>query len=369
MISDRKKMAGFGIRIIRTDAKKGKGEQGMRIEFGKRCSMMKEAMSLLEFAVNVDETERRRYLSKLGRFGEEKEPGILLQKELLELSGQIPVTEPMRRYFERYQENSLGCLARNLLCTFDAEEADNAQEMKEKGLDDDAIAVIEPVLTLKGSAREKISAMRPLMDGGSVSGAVSETGLAGLDELEELFGLVAAAGISQEVELDLSLARGLNYYTGAIFEVKARDFQIGSICGGGRYDNLTGIFGLPDMSGVGISFGADRIYDVLKGLGKFPEDVMSATKVLFAYMGGEETMYLLPVAKALRDAGVPCEIYPDQVKLKKQFDYADRKSIPFISITGEEERLKGLVNLKNLSTGEQKSFPAGDIDGMLAFIS
>ena len=243
------------------------------------------------------------------------------------------------------------------------------QEMKEKGLDDDAIAVIEPVLTLKGSAREKISAMRPLMDGGSVSGAVSETGLAGLDELEELFGLVAAAGISQEVELDLSLARGLNYYTGAIFEVKARDFQIGSICGGGRYDNLTGIFGLPDMSGVGISFGADRIYDVLKGLGKFPEDVMSATKVLFAYMGGEETMYLLPVAKALRDAGVPCEIYPDQVKLKKQFDYADRKSIPFISITGEEERLKGLVNLKNLSTGEQKSFPAGDIDGMLAFIS
>ena len=204
-------------------------------------------------------------------------------------------------------------------------------EMKEKGLTDAAIAVIEPVLTLRGSHAEKIASMRALMEGRSASGIVSETGIRGLEELDELFGLIDAAGISQEVEIDLSLARGLNYYTGAIFEVKAKDFEIGSICGGGRYDNLTGIFGLPDMSGVGISFGADRIYDVLKGLGKFPEEVTSSTRVLFANMGVEEMKYILPVAKSLREAGIPCEIYADAAKLKKQFDYADRKSIPFNS--------------------------------------
>ncbi|MDE7128065.1 MAG: histidine--tRNA ligase [Bacteroidales bacterium] len=153
-------------------------------------------------------------------------------------------------------------------------------EMKEKGLTDEAIAVIRPVLALSGSTSEKISVMRGLMNGDSASGIVSETGLKGLDELEELFSLIDAAGIQQDVEIDLSLARGLNYYTGAIFEVKAKDFPIGSICGGGRYDNLTGIFGLPDMSGVGISFGADRIYDVLKGLEKFPSEVTSSTKIL-----------------------------------------------------------------------------------------
>ena len=166
----------------------------------------------------------------------------------------------------------------------------------------------------------------------------------------------------------MSLARGLNYYTGAIFEVKAKDFQIGSICGGGRYDNLTGIFGLPDMSGVGISFGADRIYDVLKGLGKFPEEVTSSTKVLFANMGDAEMRYILPVVKALREAGVPCEIYPEAAKLKKQFDYADRKGIQFISITGEDEMSAGLVNLKNLSSGEQKSFSKDAVDNILSFI-
>ena len=234
-------------------------------------------------------------------------------------------------------------------------------EMKEKGLTDAAVAVIEPVLMLKGSTREKIAAM-------PASGIVSETGLKGLDELDELFGLVETAGVSQEVEIDLSLARGLNYYTGAIFEVKAKDFQIGSICGGGRYDNLTGIFGLPDMSGVGISFGADRIYDVLKGLDKFPKEVTSSTRVLFANMGDSEMKYILPVARSLREAGVPCEIYPDTVKLKKQFDYADRKSIPFISITGADEVSAGIVNLKNLSSGEQKSFAKDAVDDILSFI-
>lgn len=241
-------------------------------------------------------------------------------------------------------------------------------EMREKGLTDDAIAVIEPVLTLKGDYKEKISSMRALMEGKSVSGIVSETGLKGLDELEELFGLTDAAGISQEVEIDLSLARGLNYYTGAIFEVKAKDFEIGSICGGGRYDNLTGIFGLPDMSGVGISFGADRIYDVLKGLDKFPEDVTSATKILFANMGAAEVKYLLPVVRSLRESGVSCEIFAEPAKLKKQFDYADRKSVPFISITGGDEMAREVVNLKNLSSGAQESFRKDDIEGVLKFV-
>ena len=241
-------------------------------------------------------------------------------------------------------------------------------EMREKGLSDAAIAVIEPVLTLKGGCKEKISAMRALMEGKSASGIVSETGLKGLDELEELFGLIDVAGISQEVEIDLSLARGLNYYTGAIFEVKAKDFEIGSICGGGRYDNLTGIFGLPDMSGVGISFGADRIYDVLKGLDKFPKDVRAASRILFANMGDAELKYLLPVVRGLREAGVPCEVFAEPSKLKKQFDYADRKSIPFISITGGDEMSKNQVNLKNLSSGAQESFSKDDIDGILKFV-
>lgn len=241
-------------------------------------------------------------------------------------------------------------------------------EMHEKGLSDDAIKVIEPVLMLSGTTEEKIAVMRELMGGKSASGLVSETGLKGLDELDELFGLIEAAGISHEVELDLSLARGLNYYTGAIFEVKAKDFQIGSICGGGRYDNLTGIFGLPGMSGVGISFGADRIYDVLKGLDLFPKEVTAYTKVLFANMGNDELRYLIPVVKKLRDAGVPCEIYHEPGKLKKQFDYAGKKSIPFISIVGGDEMSRGEINLKNLATGEQRTFPVSDISAMTGFL-
>lgn len=241
-------------------------------------------------------------------------------------------------------------------------------EMKEAGLPESAVEVIRPVLLLKGDVQEKLSVMRGLMSGGSASGAVSETGLKGLDELDELFGLIAGAGVGQETELDLSLARGLNYYTGAIFEVKAKDFAIGSICGGGRYDNLTGIFGLPDMSGVGISFGADRIYDVLTGLDKFPSGMKSSAKILFANMGDSEVRYLVPVVKALRDAGVSCEIYPDTAKLKKQFDYADRKAIPFISIVGGDEIAGNSVNVKNLESGEQKNFSKDDIQSIIDFI-
>ncbi len=235
------------------------------------------------------------------------------------------------------------------------------EEMLSKGLTPEAVAILEPVLLLSGSTGEKLATMRSVM-------ASSEEGLRGLDELEELFGYIEAAGVKTPVELDLSLARGLNYYTGAIFEVKALDWQIGSICGGGRYDNLTGIFGLPDMSGVGISFGADRIYDVLKGLGKFPEDLSASTTLLFANMGAAETAYVLPVASALRSEGVSVEVYPDTSKLKKQFEYAERKHIPFLSITGESEKAAGVINVKNLATGEQKSFANGDVVGIAAFL-
>ena len=242
-------------------------------------------------------------------------------------------------------------------------------EMREKGLPESALAVVQQILGLKGSVAEKLAAMRALFGGGSASGITSATGLLGLDELEELFGLIAAAGVGVPVEMDLSLARGLNYYTGAIFEVKALDWEIGSICGGGRYDNLTGIFGLPDMSGVGISFGADRICDVLKGLGKFPADVRSTTTLLFANMGADEVKYILPVASALRGAGVAVEIYPEASKLKKQFEYCDRKSIPFLSICGADEAAASTVQVKNLASGEQKSFASGDIDGILTFLA
>ena len=242
-------------------------------------------------------------------------------------------------------------------------------EMRDKGLNDNAIAVIESILKLQGDTSEKIASMRNLMNGGSASGIVSETGTKGVDELEELFGFIESAGISQGVEIDLSLARGLNYYTGAIFEVKALDFPIGSICGGGRYDNLTGIFGLPDMSGVGISFGADRIYDVLKGLGKFPEGLASSTTLLFANMDSDSLRHTLPIARALREKGIACEIYPSSTKLKKQFDYAEKKGIRFISINGSEETANGTVNVKNLNSGEQRSFPKEEIDSIIDFLS
>ena len=243
------------------------------------------------------------------------------------------------------------------------------EEMAEKGLAASGIAVIEQILSLQGGFEEKLSAMRGLFGGGSASGVVSETGLKGLDELSELFGLIAVAGVSAPVEMDLSLARGLNYYTGAIFEVKALDWEIGSICGGGRYDNLTGIFGLPDLSGVGISFGADRIYDVLTGLNLFPEALESSTQLLFAVMGADELRYVLPIAKALRGAGVSVEVYPEATKLKKQFDYADKKAIPFISINGSTEMEAGTVNIKNLRSGAQQAFAESALSDILAFLA
>ena len=242
------------------------------------------------------------------------------------------------------------------------------EEMAGKGLSPEGIAVIRQILSLEGSFAAKLEAMRSMFRGGSASGLVSETGLKGLDELEELFGLIDAAGVSAPVEMDLSLARGLNYYTGAIFEVKALDWQIGSICGGGRYDNLTGIFGLPDMSGVGISFGADRIYDVLTGLNLFPEGLSSGADLLFANMGREELSYILPVAAALRARGVSVEVYPDTAKLKKQFDYCERKNIPFLSICGADEAAACKIQLKRLSDGVQCVFSRDDIDEMMRFL-
>ena len=236
------------------------------------------------------------------------------------------------------------------------------EELRSKGLDERATGILEPVLKLGGSNADKISTMRSLMRD-------SEAGLKGLDELEELFSLVGSAGVGTRVELDLSLARGLNYYTGAIFEVKACDFAIGSICGGGRYDNLTGIFGLPDMSGVGVSFGADRIYDVMKGLGNFPEALSAGSRLLFANLGADDVRYVLGIASALRGRGISVEVYPDAAKLKKQFDYASRKAIPFISITGESERSSGRVNLKNLATGVQQDFACDDLDAMASFLA
>ena len=242
------------------------------------------------------------------------------------------------------------------------------EEMREKGIGEEGIAVIRQILSLSGSVPEKVASMRGLFQGGSASGVISEAGLKGLEELEELFGLIGTAGIKADVDLDLSLARGLNYYTGAIFEVKALDWAIGSICGGGRYDNLTGIFGLPDMSGVGISFGADRIYDVLDGLNLFPAALEQATTLLFAVMGADEMRYVIPVAHALREAGVAVEIYPEPSKLRKQFEYAEKRGIPFISINGSNEMEAGSVNLKNLVTGSQQAFPAGDIAAIIDFL-
>ena len=242
------------------------------------------------------------------------------------------------------------------------------EEMAEKGIGEGGIAVIEEILSLEGSFSQKVAAMKNLFKGGSASGNVSETGLKGLEELEELFGLIEVAGISASVELDLSLARGLNYYTGAIFEVKALDWEIGSICGGGRYDNLTGIFGLPGLSGVGISFGADRIYDVLTGLELFPASLEQSTTLLFAVMGADELRYVIPVASALRSKGISVEIYPEPAKLRKQFEYAQKRGIPFISINGSSEIETSAVNVKNLESGEQKSFNIADIDGIADFL-
>ena len=241
------------------------------------------------------------------------------------------------------------------------------EELSERGIDSDGIAILEPILQMQGTNREKLAAIRTVLSGrgAALGSTASEVGLKGVDELEELFNYIESASIKQKVEIDLSLARGLNYYTGAIFEVKALDFQIGSICGGGRYDNLTGIFGLPNISGVGISFGADRIYDVLKGLDKFPKDAIEGTKLLFSNMGSAETAYALPIAAQLRSQGINCEIYPDNTKLKKQFDYATKKGIRYFAIIGEDEIKAGEVTLKDLTTGTQQRVPKEELNSLL----
>lgn len=227
-------------------------------------------------------------------------------------------------------------------------------ELEERGISKDAVAKLEPIITLSGSTESKLSTLRQVL-------STSEVGMKGIEELTTIFEYLAALSITQEVELDLSLARGLNYYTGAIFEVKAKDVEIGSICGGGRYDDLTGIFGLKDMSGVGISFGADRIYDVLNTLDRYPNNSMVGTQLLFINFGRAEEMYCLPIIAQLRAEGIAVELYPDSAKMKKQMDYANKRIIPFVAIVGENEMQKQVVSLKNMNTGEQLEVPAKDI--------
>jgi histidyl-tRNA synthetase len=220
-------------------------------------------------------------------------------------------------------------------------------ELKDKGVDNRAIEKLQPILNLSGSTEEKIEQISAVV-------ASSETGMKGVEEMKTLFSYLKTLDLNIDVELDLTLARGLNYYTGAIFEVKANDLQIGSITGGGRYDDLTGIFGLPEVSGVGISFGADRIFDVMTQLDLFPEEASAASKVFFVNFGKKEELYLLPVIKKVREKGISCEIFPDAgAKMKKQMNYANRKNIPFVVLAGESEMEAGKVTLKNMETGKQ----------------
>lgn len=221
------------------------------------------------------------------------------------------------------------------------------EEIASKGISQDAIDKLQPILKLNGTNSEKLNQLKAVL-------ATSETGLKGIDEMETIFGLCETMQIKTRVELDLTLARGLNYYTGAIFEVKALDVEIGSITGGGRYDNLTGVFGMPGVSGVGISFGADRIYDVLNQLNLYPETSEEQTRILFVSFGEKELMYCLPWLKTLRENGINCEIYPEPAKMKKQMSYADNKNIPFVAIVGENEMTENKVMLKNMKTGEQQ---------------
>jgi histidyl-tRNA synthetase len=219
-------------------------------------------------------------------------------------------------------------------------------ELASKGIPQEAIEKLQPIIMLSGSNEEKLETLKTVL-------AASETGLKGVEESEFILKTVASLGVKSDVELDLTLARGLNYYTGAIFEVKALDVQIGSISGGGRYDNLTGVFGMSGMSGVGISFGADRIYDVLNQLDLYPKEAVNATQLLFVNFGDKEAAYCLPVLSAARDAGIRAEIYPDSAKMKKQMSYANDKNIPFVAIVGENEMNEGKLTLKNMTTGEQ----------------
>ena len=220
------------------------------------------------------------------------------------------------------------------------------EELRRDGISDEAIEKLQPIIALTGTNDEKLATIAQVL-------ALSEVGMKGVEETRFILDTLKTCGLHNQIDLDLTLARGLNYYTGAIFEVKALDYAIGSITGGGRYDNLTGIFGLPGISGVGISFGADRIYDVLGGLDLYPKEAEQGTQLLFINFGATETAYCLPVLRRCREAGIRTEIYPDSVKMKKQMAYANAKQVSFVVLAGEEEIAQGKLTLKNMATGEQ----------------
>ena len=233
-------------------------------------------------------------------------------------------------------------------------------EMRDKGVSDDAILKLQPILELQGSNAEKLSQLRAIFDG------KSEAGIKGVEETETILSFLPFSDTTQfTVTLDLTLARGLNYYTGAILEVKANDVPMGSISGGGRYDNLTGVFGLPGLSGVGISFGADRIYDVLTALDLFPKETEQTTSLLFACFGDNELRYACRLATETRAAGIPTEIYPSPAKMKKQLAYADAKHIPYVAIIGSDEMADNTVMLKNMTTGEQQQISISEVINLL----
>lgn len=224
------------------------------------------------------------------------------------------------------------------------------EELAYRGLSSEAIDALRPILQIDGTLDERLAKLEELL-------APSETGLLGVKELREVIDNTVALGLDAELDLDVSLARGLNYYTGTIIEVKALDFAIGSITGGGRYDNLTGVFGMPGVSGVGISFGADRIYDVLNGLNLYPAELGASARVMFVNFGGEETLASLRAVKALRRAGISCELYPDPAKIKKQLNYANLSSIPYVAIIGETEARENAVTIKDMAAGTQTTVP------------
>lgn len=232
------------------------------------------------------------------------------------------------------------------------------EELRGKGLSEDAIDRLQPIILLQGSNEEKLRILKDTL-------SASEIGLKGVEELDFILERVQHTPLRAQFELDLTLARGLNYYTGAIFEVKALDVQIGSITGGGRYDNLTGVFGMDGVSGVGVSFGADRIFDVLNQLDLYPADSLQTTQVLFVNFGRQEETYLLPVLAQVRAAGIRTELYPEAVKMKKQMGYADAKKIPYVAIVGETEMAEGKMNLKNMITGEQKLVSVEELIALL----
>ena len=221
------------------------------------------------------------------------------------------------------------------------------EELRGDGLSEEQIAKLQPIITLEGTNDEKLNTIAEVL-------ATSETGLKGVEELRYILDVLKTTGLKNEIQLDLTLARGLNYYTGAIFEVKALDVPMGSILGGGRYDNLTGIFGMPGISGVGISFGIDRIFDVLNALEAYPKDAVNGTQLLFINFGEKETAFCLPTVAKAREAGIRTEIFPDSSKMKKQMSYANAKQIPFVALAGENEMAEGKLTLKNMLTGEQQ---------------